>query len=235
MMVKTLYGQYCPVAQALELIGERWTLLIIRDMLSGTKHFSDLKRGLPGIPKALLAKRLKQLEQYHIIEKQLTDSGRKTTVYHLTQAGLDLYPVINSLLSWGAMWAFGDPTPEQLDPLLLIWWMHERINREAMPDQILSLQFNFYGAKTDTYWLVIKPDDVNICVSDPGYEINLLITADLATFFKLWLGRVEYDEILQSDNLRVDGIPEYVRAFPTWFMWSLAAPAVRAVTNNTKS
>lgn len=234
-MAKTQYGQYCPVAQALELIGDRWTLLIVRDMLSGTKHFNDLKRGLPGIPKALLAQRLKQLEQYNIVEKQLTDSGRRTTVYHLTQAGLDLYPVINSLLSWGAMWAFGDPTPEQLDPLLLMWWMQDRVDRSNTPDTIINIQFNFYGAKTDTYWLVIKPDDVNICVTDPGYEINLLITADLATFFKLWLGRIEYNEILQSDNLRVDGIPAYVRAFPAWFMWSLAAPAVRAVANVTKS
>ena len=225
----TKYGQYCPIAQALEILGDRWTLLIIRDMLSGTQHFNSIRRGLPGISSALLAQRLRHLEQNGIVEKRITNAGRKTTEYHLTEAGRALKAIIHSLLTWGVTWAFDEPSPEQLDPLMLLWWMHERVNVDNLPQERIVIQFNFYGAETVTYWLMLKPDDVTICMTDPGFEINLIITADLATFFKLWLGRIEYDEALYEYNVTVDGLPKFVRDFPNWFTWSLAAPAVRAV------
>jgi len=220
------YGQYCPVAQALELIGDRWTLLIIRDMLTGTCHFNDLERGLPGISRALLSKRLRQLQDAGLVEKHTNERGRQTTAYHLTQPGQALYDVINSLMIWGADWAFGDPSPEQLDPLLLLWWMHNRVRTENLPPERIVIQFDFYGASTETYWLVLTQPDVTICLTDPGYEVNLLVTADLATFFKYWLGRIDYDEARRSPNLTIEGIPRYVRAFPDWFARSPAAEAV---------
>jgi len=220
------YGQYCPVAQALELIGDRWTLLIIRDMLTGTCHFNDLERGLPGISRALLSKRLRQLQDAGLVEKHTNERGRQTTAYHLTQPGQALYDVINSLMIWGADWAFGDPSPEQLDPLLLLWWMHNRVRTENLPPERIVIQFDFFGASTETYWLVLTQPDVTICLTDPGYEVNLLVTADLATFFKYWLGRIDYDEARRSPNLTIEGIPRYVRAFPDWFARSPAAEAV---------
>lgn len=125
----TKYGQYCPMAQALELIGDRWTLLVIRDLLTGTRHFNDLERGLPGISRALLARRLRQLQDARLVEKRLNNTGRRTTEYHLTQAGNELQEVVGALLTWGAVWAFGDPTYEQLDPVLLMWWMHNSLSR----------------------------------------------------------------------------------------------------------
>ncbi len=111
------YGQYCPVAQALELLGDRWTLLIIRDMLTGTRHFNELERGLPGISRSLLAKRLKFLQAVGIVEKY-HNLGRKSTEYRLTRAGEDTLGVIEALMVWGITWAINDPSPEQLDPLL---------------------------------------------------------------------------------------------------------------------
>ena len=222
------YGQYCPVAQALELLGDRWTLLIIRDMLTGTRHFNDLERGLPGLSRGLLAKRLRQMQEAGIIEKRRNNSGRKTTEYHLTQSGHELQDVIASLLVWGTHWAFGDPSPEQLDPLLLMWWMHNRVQVECLPEERVVAQFDFRGASVKTYWLVLARQDVTLCLTDPGYVINVLVTADLATFFKLWLGRIEYHEAIAQYDVRVEGIPRHVRAFPDWFAWSPAAPAVRA-------
>lgn len=222
------YGQYCPIAQALEMLGERWTLLIIRDMLTGTRHFNDFARGLPGLSRGLLAKRLRQLENADIVEKRASDDGRHTTEYHLTPAGLALQPVINALLVWGSNWAFGDPSPEQLDPLLLMWWIRDRVNVDCLPDERITVQFAFHGASKDTYWLVMARDDVTLCLTDPGHEINVLVSADLAAFFKLWLGRIDYHEALRGYDVRVDGIPRLVRAFPDWFAWSAAAPAVRA-------
>lgn len=220
------YGQYCPVAQALELIGDRWTLLIIRDMLTGTQHFNDLERGLPGISRGLLAKRLRQLHEAGIIAKRINASGRNTTEYHLTQSGRELFDVINSLTIWGANWAFNDPTPEQLDPLLLLWWMHNRVHKDRLPEKRIVLQFDFYGAVTETYWLILTEADVTICLTHPGYEVNLLITADLATFFKLWLGKIDFD--LTTPGIKIDGIPRHIRAFPDLFAWSPAAEAIRA-------
>ncbi|MGJ3237126.1 MAG: winged helix-turn-helix transcriptional regulator [Anaerolineae bacterium] len=228
------YGQYCPVAQALEVIGNRWTLLIIRDMLTGTRHFNDLARGLPGISRGLLAKRLRQLETAGLVEKRHMESGQQTTEYHLTSAGEDIQDIINALLIWGSKWAFGDPSPHHLDPLLLMWWMHQRVNREHLPEDRIVIQFDFYGAKNETYWLVLSTADVTLCLTDPGYEINLLVVADLATFFKLWLGKIDYYEVIDSSQLTIEGIPQYVRAFPRWFAWSLAAPAVRAAESTNQ-
>jgi DNA-binding HxlR family transcriptional regulator len=223
------YGQFCPVAQALDVLGDRWTLLIIRDMLTGTRHFNDLERGLPGISRPLLAQRLRQLQQAGVIEKQINGHGRKTTEYHLTQAGQEIQSVINALLTWGAKWSFGDPSPEQLDPLLLMWWIHNSIHTDRLPEERVVVQFDFYGAKVESYWLLLTAVHVDLCLTDPGYEINVLVTTDLATFFKLWLGRIGYDEAVNHYGVRVEGIPRLVRAFPTWFAWSPAAPAVRAV------
>jgi DNA-binding HxlR family transcriptional regulator len=226
------YGQYCPVAQALEILGDRWTLLIVRDMLTGSTHFSDLERGLPGISKALLTKRLRQLQAGGVIEKRAHTSGLKTTEYQLTSAGQDLQNVINALLWWGATWAFGDPSPDKLDPLLLMWWMRNRVNTDQLPQNRIVIQFQFHGAKSDVYWLILKPDDVTLCLTDPGYEVNLLITADIATFFKLWLGRITYSEAIDIYDVNVEGHPRLMQAFPNWFSWSPASPVVQAI--NTK-
>ena len=221
------YGQYCPMAKALEIIGDRWTLLIIRDMFAGMSHFNDLERGLPGISRPLLARRLRQLEQAGVIEKRLHPSGRKTTEYHLPQAGEELMAVVISLVDWGAKWAFGDPTPEDLDPVLLMWWMRNRVNADQLPEHRIVTQFDFYGAETMSFWLVMTKEDVTICLTDPGYEINVLVTADLAAFFKLWAGRITYQEALEEYNVRVDGAPGLVRAFPNWFAWSHSVEEVR--------
>lgn len=222
------YGQYCPVAQALEVLGDRWTLLIIRDMLTGTRHFNDLARGLPGISRGLLAKRLRQLEAAGLVEKYHPPTGRQTTEYYLSESGEEIQDVISALLVWGAKWAFGDPSPDHLDPLLLMWWMHQRVNKDTLPEDRLVIQFDFYGAKDETYWLILSRADVTLCLTDPGYEINVIVTADLATFFKIWLGKVDYHDALHTPALDVAGIPRYVDAFPQLFAWSVAAPAVRA-------
>lgn len=222
------YGQYCPMAKALEIVGDRWTLLIIRDMLCGMTHFNDLERGLPGISRPLLAQRLKQLQQAGVIEKRLTGNGRKTTEYQLTQAGHELLEVVSALVVWGAKWAFGDPTPEDLDPVLLMWWMRNRVNVDQVPETRITIQFNFHGASNDTFWLVINGDDVSICLTDPGYEVNVLVTADLAAYYKLWAGRIRYDEAIHDYGVTVEGLPRFVRAFPHWFAWAASAEDVRA-------
>lgn len=220
------YGQYCPFAHALEILGERWTLLIIRDMMQGTKHFNDLERGLPGISRGLLANRLQLLERVGVIEKR-TKPGRRSTEYHLTEAGYALENAIEALTIWGAQWAFGDPAPEELNSGLLMWWVYRGVKTDCLPSKRVVVQFNFYGAERASYWLVLNPQEVNLCLTDPGFETNLLVRADLATFFKVWAGRMDYREALEEEKVRIDGLPSLARAFPDWFKWSAAAPEVR--------
>ena len=221
------YGQYCPIARAAEILGDRWTLLIVRDLLLGKQHFNDLERGLPGISRSVLSERLRRLERMGLLEKRSTLDGRKTTEYVLTEAGTELQCVIDALLMWGATWAFGGPRTEELDPVLLLWWMHDRVIMEHVPDQRILIQFDFYGQRRETFWLLIVNDDVSVCLTDPGYEVNVVVTADLSIFYQLWLGRLSYREAISEHGIRIDGIPAYVRAFPHWFSWSPAAPTVR--------
>ena len=225
------YGQYCPVAKSLEIVGDRWTLLIIRDLLtgSGTGHFNELERGLPGISRALLASRLRQLQHAGVVEKQLDGPGRQSTAYRLTQAGRELYGVIGALRAWGEAWAFGDPAPEELDPVLLMWWMRRRAEVDRLPQRRIVAQFDFHGfdhhgTAEVSFWLILTRADVTLCLTDPGYEVQVLVTADLATFYKVWGGRTTYRDALASGRVLVDGQPRFVRAFPHWFGWGEPVP-----------
>lgn len=222
------YGQYCPIAKAVEILGDRWTLLIVRDLLIGTCHFNDLERGLPGISRGLLSERLRRLQRMGVVEKINQGNGRQRTAYHLTQAGQELKAVIGALLTWGAHWAFNEPEEQDLDPDLLMWWMRDRIRTDDLPQPRVVLQFDFTGASEERYWLILTAEDVSICLTDPGFDLDLLITADLATFFQIWLGRVSYFDALRDGRVKVDGIPSLAEALPTWFAYSLTAPTVRA-------
>lgn len=229
------YGQYCPIAKAVEILGDRWTLLIVRDLLTGTCHFNDLERGLPGISRGLLADRLRRLERLALVEKVELKNGRQRTAYYPTKAGRELKSVINELLVWGARWAFEEPEEQDLDPTLLMWWMRDRVCVEELPEHRVVVRFDFTGAKYEKFWLVLTKGDVSLCLTDPGFELNVVVTADLSTFFQIWLGRVSYFDALRDGRVEVDAIPRLADAFPTWFAYSLAAPAVRAAALTAKN
>jgi DNA-binding HxlR family transcriptional regulator len=227
------YGQYCPTARAAEILGDRWTLLIVRDLLCGVQHFNQLERGLPGIPRALLAERLSRLLQVGVLERQAAPKGQRTR-YELTQAGKDLKPVIDMLTHWGARWAFGEPEPAELDPVLLLWWMRDRVLRERLPGRRMVVEFAFRGAQTGRYWLVLKPDDVSVCLKPPGFESDVLVTADLATLYGVWLGRIPLADALRDQRIELDGIPALIRACSHWFALSPVAGTVRAAAKRRK-
>jgi DNA-binding HxlR family transcriptional regulator len=215
------YGQYCPMAMALEVLGERWTLLIVRDLASSSRRFNDLARGLPGISRTLLAQRLRHLERDGVVERH---AAGHTVEYGLTAAGQELQPVIDILVAWGARWAFGEPDADHLDPVVLLWWMRDAVRRDCLPPERLVLQFDFSGARTDTLWLRLYPDDVSVCLTAPGGEIDLLVTADLATLYRVWVGRVSLAAARRGGSVRLDGPPSLVRAFPGWWSWPSVPP-----------
>jgi DNA-binding HxlR family transcriptional regulator len=227
----TKYGQYCPIARSAEILGDRWTLLIIRDLLGGRDRFNDLERGLPGIPRALLADRLRRLQQDGLLEKHVEVKGRRTR-YQLTQAGQELSSVIYALTQWGARWAFGDPDESELDPILLLWWMRDRVHRERLPSRRVVVEFAFQGPRRYTYWLVLQPTDVSICLKHPGYEVDVLVTAKLAILYKVWLGRMSFAEAVREQQVDLNTTPSLERNFPRWFAWSPVADVVRAEKNH---
>lgn len=223
------YGQYCPMARALEIIGDRWTLLIVRDLLVGPLHFNALERGLPGISRTLLAQRLRLLQQAGLLERWQGMSGR-TVVYALTPAGQGLLPVVDALVEWGAQWSFGEPRAEELDPLLLLWWMRGGVNKERLPQHRVVVEFSFRGAgkHADRYWLLLDKEDPSICLQPPGFDTNVLVRAELAALFEVWLGRTTFADAIRDARVELDATPTLIRAFPRWFALSPTAGAVRA-------
>ncbi|HEY7520986.1 MAG TPA: helix-turn-helix domain-containing protein [Methylomirabilota bacterium] len=220
-----LYGQYCPVARACEILADRWTPLIVRELLAGVERFNDLDRGLPGISRALLVDRLRRLERAGLVERHREGN---VTAYRLTAGGRQLQRVIDVLGGWGARWAFGDPRPRELDPIVLLWWMRRRVHRARLPARRIVIQFDFRGARAGSYWLVLERADVSVCLQDPRFGVDLVISADLEIFYRVWLGRTTLGEALARRAVRLEGVPAIVRAFPEWFAWSPMAHAVRA-------
>jgi DNA-binding HxlR family transcriptional regulator len=183
------YGQYCPISRAIEVLGERWSLMILRDMLVGTTRFNDLARGLPGLSRSLLSKRLRQFERAGLVEQL---DGQ----YLLTDAGRDLEPIVFGLGEWGAKWAFTDPDPDELDPLLLVWWVHSRLDTSVLPERrvVIAVRFSDYPR---VFWLVIEGGTPSVCLTDPGFEVDVTIRSDLESLYRVWpatrAGRVTFD------------------------------------------
>jgi DNA-binding HxlR family transcriptional regulator len=222
------YGQYCPIVRAAEILGDRWTPLIIREFIVGTHRFNDFERGLPGISRPLLAKRLRQLEREGVIERRPAANG-KWAEYHLTTAGRGLEPILYALGNWGARWAFGDPRKQEQDPALLLWWMRRRINRHLLPRRRVVVRFDVRGSRRSRLWLVLEPKDVSVCLQDPGFDVDLVVSAHVADLYRAWLGRIPLNEALRDGTIQVDGIPTLARAFPRWLQLSRFVDAVSAV------
>jgi DNA-binding HxlR family transcriptional regulator len=221
------YGQYCPVARAAEILTDRWTVLIVRELLADVNHFNELERGLPHMSRTLLAERLRRLQQAGVLERRGASRGKKTE-YRLTSAGRELQPIIDLFGGWGARWAFGDPQPNELDPVVLLWWMRRRVCTEAIGKRRVVIRFDFDGGPKQSYWLLIEPADVSVCLKNPGFDIDVIVSADIVAFYRVWLGRVILSEALRRQEVRLDGTPADVRAFSGWFAWSPMADTVRA-------
>ena len=220
------YKQYCPVARASEILAERWTPLIVRELVAGSHRFNEIERALPGISRSLLASRLRQLEDAGVVVR-LPYAPSKVSEYHLSEAGRELKPVIEALGAWGVRWAFGDPHPEELDAGLLVWKIHQRINRERLPQRRIVVEFDFTGPRARRVWLLLEPREVSVCVSPPGFDSDLVVRADLMLFYRVWLGQIDYNAALRCGDLLVEGIPALATQLPQWFMWSPMARFVK--------
>ncbi len=224
----TRYHQYCPVARASEIFADRWTPLIVRELLAGSLQFNRIDRGLPVISRSLLAARLRHLEDAGVVERR---KAGQSIEYHLTEAGRDLQRVLERLGEWGVRWAFGEPKPEELDPVLLLWKMHQRIRRDLLPPSRIVVEFDFTGHNCRRLWLILEPREVSVCLKPPGFDPDLIVHADLSFFYRVWLGHIDYDAAIRSRGIVVDGSPALARDIPRWFTWSPMARFVRLERN----
>lgn len=212
------YGQYCPISRSAELLGDRWTLHIVRDLLTGTTRFNELVRGNPGLSRALLSRRLGQLEGAGVIAHDPNGS------YELTPAGWALQPVIFGLAEWGARWAFGEPDPDELDPDLLLWWLHRRLDAQALPGPRFVIHVHF-SDDSNRYWIVVE-DEASLCLTDPGFDVDLTLHSELSTLYRTYLGRQTLRDAYHEGQLELSGSNAAVRNFIEAFRPSPVADMV---------
>lgn len=218
----TSYRQFCPVAKAMELLDERWTLLVVRELIMGSQHFNELRRGVPRMSPTLLSKRLHQPERAGVVDRQ--PDGR----YVLTAAGLELRPVVEALGLWGTRW-IGELGDADLDPKLLMWDMHRHVIPDAVPAGRTVVGFRFPDATVGSrdWWLVITPDDTDVCDVDPGHDVDLTVTAGLRVLTQVWRGDRTWSEVLRRGELQLAGPADLRRALPHWFTLSTFARVPR--------
>ncbi len=219
LSMRTYIG-FCPVAKAAEVLGDRWTLLIIRELLCDSHRFSELQQGLPGIPRSLLTQRLRMLERVGVLERR-ADGNR--VEYHLTAAGEALFDIVRGMGEWGQRWVNHTIGADDVAPQLLMWDMHRRIHMDQLPERRVVAQFDFRGVLPGSYWLILERPGPSVCSHDPGFEIDLLITADTVALHQVWMGHQSWGSAIYEGRITVEGMPEYVSAFPNWLALSMFA------------
>jgi DNA-binding HxlR family transcriptional regulator len=224
------YGQFCPVAQAAEVFAERWTPLVIRELVCGSHRFNDLHRGVPLMSRSLLAQRLRRLEAAGIVERAPSGDGIGFD-YFLTTAGEEFQPVIEAMGQWGQRWSRRFDSTD-LDPALLMWDMQRNLRRERLPPRRVVMQMEFRGVPSrhqarSRWWLLLEPESVDVCLKDPGFDVDLFVQADLAAMTKVWMGDLRLNETLRSGAVALEGQPQLVRQFPTWLGLSTFAAVPR--------
>jgi len=220
------YGQFCPVAKASEVLGERWTPLIIRELMCGSVGFNDIHRGVPLMSRSLLSSRLATLQRVGVIERVEHEDG---VSYHLTEAGEELRPIIMQLGAWGQRWARGDLSKRELDPSLLMWDVHRRIDTSYFGEErtVVLFEFTDYTSKMRCWWLVIQNDDVDICLKDPGFGVDLHVLTDLGTLTGIWLGDRTLNEAVRSKAIVVRGAAPLRGTMSKWLALSAFADVKR--------
>jgi DNA-binding HxlR family transcriptional regulator len=191
---------------------------IVRDLLTGTSRFNELIRGNPGLSRALLTRRLRQLTAAAVVEQQ--DDGS----YQLTESGRALEPVVFGLATWGAQWTFGEPRADELDPDLLLWWLHRQLDTTDLPRPRFTVYVPFTDHRS-RYWIVVE-DEASICTADPGFPVDVTLRTDRPALYRAYLGRISLVDARRRGEVETTGSQRAVRAFFKAFRQSPVAEIV---------
>jgi DNA-binding HxlR family transcriptional regulator len=209
------YQQVCPVSLASEVIAERWTPLILREIvLFGARHFSEIQRGTGRISQSLLVQRLQALEEARVIERRPNPKGRGWE-YHPTQAGRELEPLLEAFGEWAQHWV--ELRREDCDPAYLMLTVQSLLDPDRLPVRPVTVRFEF-TEHPKIYWLVLDGPEPELCYDDPGRQVDLVVAVDERAFGEVLIGRASFEAAVADGEIRLDGEPDLVRGFPTW-LW----------------
>ncbi|MDZ4735068.1 MAG: helix-turn-helix domain-containing protein [Rhodospirillaceae bacterium] len=211
------YGQFCPIAKAAELFCERWTALILRDLMLGATRFSQLRRGVPLASPTLLSRRLKELEIEGIIERRRSDSGRSWT-YHLTPAGAEFAPIVEGLGVWGQRWSRRELAKHEINITLLMWALEQNVKPEIFGTRrcVVKLSFTDQPARTRDWWFINEAARTELCFEEPGFEVDLYLTTTLADMIYIYRGDLTLTRAMAQGRFEAEGAAWARRALARW-------------------
>ena len=210
-----LYGQFCPLAQAAQLLCERWTLLIVREMVAGSTRFNEIKKGVPLMSPSLLSSRLKQLVAAGVVEKS---GGKASHIYRLSPAGLELRPVVELLGAWGHRWAPSKLNKIDLDASLLMWDMRRTVDPAIFPKRRIVVQFEYSDAPKAArdWWLVAEKGAIDLCLSDQGFDVDIMIKSSLKAMTEVWVCQKRFRDAVKNGDIEVMGDSKLVNKLQDW-------------------
>ena len=215
------YGQFCPIAKATEIIGEKWTLLIIRELLMGGTRFNELQRGLSLISPTILSRRLDSLAEHGLVVKKKIP-GQRGHEYFPTESCQALLPVIRSLGDWGMVWARSNLTEKDYDVELLMLYLKRSIRPEKLPGKETVIRFNFTDIEQyPEWWLVSRGNEIDLCVKDPGKDIDVYFTTSVKTMADIWMGDNSYRRAIREGTLKVVGDKALTHNITDWMKNSI--------------
>ena len=217
------YGQFCPIATATEILGEKWTLLVVRELLMGGSRFSELQRGLSLISPTMLSKRLDTLEEYGLLLKKKIPN-QKGYEYFPTKSCSELLPIIKTLGDWGMRWARSNLTEKDYDVELLMLYLKRSINPDCLPGNETVIRFKFTDIKDfPDWWMLVRGGDIDLCVNDPGKDVDVYFTTTVKTIAEVWMGEITYKKAISNDGLKLVGPRALTNDVTTWMESSVFA------------
>lgn len=217
------YGQFCPIAKAAEIVAERWTPLVIHELLAGSTRFGDIRRGVPLMSQTLLSQRLKELERVGIIERR--SGGGRAHEWCLTEAGRALGPVIQELGEWGVRYAQDPLRDGDLDVTVLVWNMRRRVDPSVFPERRTTIYFEFTDMPEGRchWWLVNDRGEVDLCLTDPGFPVDIYVATDIRTMIAVWFGKLDWEAGVRAGKIEVTGPRELRQRLRSWLLLSPVA------------
>jgi DNA-binding HxlR family transcriptional regulator len=204
------YGQYCPIALAAEVFAERWTPIILRNLMVGCTRFGEILDGAPGLPRSVLSARLRRLEHDGVVSR--TQQGRSTT-YHLTDCGRELAEVCLTLGVWGARWR--EVLPQHHDPYLVLWTISRLLDPATLPRPRVVVRFDLTDqSNPGRYWLVCCRTANEVCVHPPGFTEDAIMVTDSSWLTRWHTGAISLAHAQRAEAITVTG--------PRWAVQELA-------------
>jgi len=221
------YGQFCPVAKATEILGERWTFLIIRELLMGGRRFTELQRGLGDISPALLTARLKAFEQEGLVARRRVN-GQRSHEYYPTSACEALKPVVVAVGEWGLCWTRHMLREEDFDVDFLMFYLERSIDPSQLPGEQTVIQFKFRDLIDQRdWWLLVDGSNVDVCLTSPGRDVDIYLTTTVRAMHDVWMGDRTYREAVNSGDLSIEGEVGLTRHVNSWLRPSVFAQSKR--------